>query len=45
MENLKKHLEDIKNSLPLMKSVNSIDEAAFKTLTDAIDEALIMCLK
>ena len=37
---LKKQLEDLKNALPLMIQMNSIDRATFKTLNDAVDEML-----
>jgi hypothetical protein len=40
MEKLKKKLEDIKGVLPLMIKLGVIDESAYKTLDEALDEAL-----
>ena len=40
MEKLKKQLEDIKGALPLMIKLGAIDQSAYKTLNDALDEAL-----
>lgn len=40
MEKLKKQLEDIKGALPLMIKLGAIDQSAYKTLNEALDEAL-----
>lgn len=40
MEKLKKQLEDIKGALPLMIKLRAIDQSAYKTLNEALDEAL-----
>jgi hypothetical protein len=40
MEKLKKQLEDIKGALPLMIKLGAIDQSAYKTLDEALDEAL-----
>lgn len=40
MEKLKKQLEDIKGVLPLMIKLGAIDQSAYKTLNEALDEAL-----
>jgi hypothetical protein len=40
MEQLKKQLEDIKNTLPLMIKLGAIDQSAYKTLNEALTEAL-----
>lgn len=40
MEKLKKQLEDIKGALPLMIKLGSIDQSAYKTLNEALNEAL-----
>jgi len=40
MEKLKKQLEDIKGALPLMIKFGAIDQSAYKTLNEALDEAL-----
>jgi hypothetical protein len=42
MEKLKKHLQDIKNTLPIMLKFNSIDQSAFKALNKAVSECLSM---
>jgi hypothetical protein len=40
MEKLKKQLEDIKGALPLMIKLGAIDQSAYKTLNEALTEAL-----
>ena len=40
MEKLKKQLEDIKGALPLMIKLGAIDQSAYKTLEEALTEAL-----
>lgn len=40
MEKLKKQLEDIKGALPLMIKLGAIDQSAYKTLDEALTEAL-----
>ena len=40
MEKLKKQLEDIKGALPLMIKLGAIDQSAYKTLNEALNEAL-----
>jgi hypothetical protein len=40
MEQLKKQLEDIKGALPLMIKLGAIDQSAYKTLNEALNEAL-----
>lgn len=40
MKKLKKQLEDIKGALPLMIKLGAIDQSAYKTLNEALDEAL-----
>lgn len=40
MEKLKKQLEDIKDALHLMIKLGAIDQSAYKTLNEALDEAL-----
>jgi len=40
MEQLKKQLEDIKGALPLMVKLGSIYQSAYKTLNEALSEAL-----
>jgi len=40
MDKLKKLLEDIKGALPLMAQLRAIDQSAYKTLNEALTEAL-----
>jgi hypothetical protein len=40
MDKIKKQLEDIKGALPLMVKLGAIDQSAYKTLNEALDEAL-----
>ena len=40
MDKLKKQLEDIKGALLLMIKLGAIDQSAYKTLNEALDEAL-----